>query len=109
VLRVPWLIVPSRCGALTYVQPEITKIGGLTPARRISALAELRNVALCPHNFRIGPSLYASMHWGLSTPATRWMDVSWLPQPIGFAAAMAMRPLRGGRIYAPEGDGLGAR
>ncbi len=26
------------CGALSYVQPEITKIGGLTPAKRISAL-----------------------------------------------------------------------
>ena len=41
--------------ALRWLQPEITKIGGLTPARKISALAELHNVALAPHNFRIGP------------------------------------------------------
>jgi L-alanine-DL-glutamate epimerase-like enolase superfamily enzyme len=95
------------CGALAYVQPEITKIGGLTPAKRISALAELRNVALCPHNFRNGPSLYASIHWGLSSPATRWMEVPWVADSVRFAAGMGMPPLRNGRVFAPDGDGLG--
>jgi L-alanine-DL-glutamate epimerase-like enolase superfamily enzyme len=94
-------------GAIAYLQPEITKIGGLTAARRVGTLAELHNVALCPHNFRIGPSLYASIHWGLSSPATRWMEVPWLPDGTTFAAGMRLPPLRDGRVFAPEGAGFG--
>lgn len=66
-------------GSLAYLQPEITKIGGLTAAKRVSTLAELYNVALCPHNFRLGPALYASIHWAFTTPVARWLEFPWVP------------------------------
>jgi|TARA_B100000315_G_scaffold252432_2_gene289209 L-alanine-DL-glutamate epimerase-like enolase superfamily enzyme len=94
-------------GAIAYLQPEITKIGGLTPAKRISALAELYNVALCPHNFRLGPSLSASIHWGLSCPVGRWIEIPWLPEDRLFPAGMPVPALQEGKVGLPEGAGLG--
>ena len=91
--------------AVTYLQPEITKIGGLTAAKRINPLVELYNVALSPHNFRIGPSLYASIHWAMSSPMTAWMEVPWIQGQ--FAGRMALPPIKDGRVYLPEGSGLG--
>lgn len=95
-------------GALTYLQPEITKIGGLTAARRVSALAELYNVALCPHNFRLGPSLFASIHWAFTSPASRWLELPWVPQGLEFSHPASLPLLVDGRIEAPITPGLGA-
>lgn len=94
-------------GAVGWLQPEIAKIGGLTAARRISALAELHNVLLAPHNFRIGPSLYASIHWGLSSPATGWIELPWLAQGVAFPSGATLPPLVDGQVGLPEGPGFG--
>ena len=94
-------------GAIEYLQPEITKIGGLTPAKRISALAELYNVALCPHNFRVGPSLYASIHWGMSCPVSRWIEVPWIGEGLAFASGVPMPLIEDGRVKVPEAPGFG--
>lgn len=94
-------------GALRWLQPEITKIGGLTPARKISALAELHNVALAPHNFRIGPSLYASIHWGFASPATRWFELPWLPEGVDATCGAKLPEIVDGCITLPEGPGFG--
>ena len=94
-------------GAIKWVQPEIAKIGGLTAARRISVLAELHNVELAPHNFRIGPSLYASIHWGLASPATRWIEMPFLPEGSSFPCGATLPPLIDGEVALPEGPGFG--
>ena len=94
-------------GALAYLQPEITKIGGMTAARRVSTLAELYNVALCPHNFRLGPSLYASVQWAFTSPASRWIEVPWMPDGEAFSFPAALPPMRNGQVLPLEGPGLG--
>jgi len=93
--------------ALRFLQPEITKIGGLTPARKVSALAELHNIALAPHNFRIGPSLYASIHWGFASPATRWFELPWLPEGVSATCGATLPKIVDGCITLPEGPGFG--
>lgn len=95
-----------RTGALRYLQPEITKIGGLTPARRIAALAEVHNVALCPHNFRLGPSLYASIHWAFTSPASRWIEFPWMPTRLQFPFGAELPTLVDGRVHPLTGPGL---
>lgn len=94
-------------GGLTYLQPEITKIGGLTPARRVAALAEEANVALCPHNFRLGPALYASIHWAFTSPASRWIEVPWVPEGVRFSHPAPLPALVGGAVAAPTEPGWG--
>ncbi len=93
--------------ALRWLQPEITKIGGLTAALKVGALAELHNLALAPHNFRIGPSLYASIHWGFVSPATRWFELPWLPEGINAACGAVLPPIVDGGIALPDGPGFG--
>ncbi len=92
--------------AVDYVQPEITKIGGLTQARRISALVEAANLALCPHNFRLGPAFDACLHWGFSSPATKWIEVPWLPESMAFPSGDAVPGLVDGALTPPAGPGL---
>ena len=94
-------------GALAYLQPEITKIGGLTAARRVGVLAELYNVALCPHNFRLGPSLYASVQWAFTSFASKWIEVPWVPSDEAFSFPVALPPMRDGLVLPLEGPGLG--
>lgn len=93
--------------AINWLQPEVSKIGGLTVARRISVLAELHNVELAPHNFRIGPSLYASIHWGLASPATTWIEMPFLPEGYAFPCGATLPPLIDGEVALPEGHGFG--
>ncbi len=96
-----------RTGAITYLQPEITKIGGLTPARRVSALAELYNAALSPHNFRNGPALYASVQWAFTSPATKWMEIPWLPPGAEFSFPVGLPPMSDGMVLPLTEPGLG--
>ena len=95
-------------GALTWVQPEITKIGGLTPALRIGALAELHNTALAPHNFRLGPSLLASIHWGFTSPQTTWFEVPFVRGDAAFPAQVSRPALEDGCVTVPKEPGFGA-
>lgn len=96
-----------RTGAITYLQPEITKIGGMTPARRVSALAELYNVALSPHNFRLGPALYASIQWAFTSPATRWIEMPWMPPGREWSFPVELPPMRDGMVLPLAEPGLG--
>jgi D-galactarolactone cycloisomerase len=93
-------------GCVDYYQPEITKIGGLTPALRHAALAERHNVAFCPHNFRLGPSLAASIHLGFASPTTAWIELPWVPESLAFPCGMRPPTVTEGRIAPPSGPGF---
>ena len=94
-------------GAIEYLQPEITRIGGLSAARRVGALAEVHGVALCPHNFSMGPSHFASLHWAAAAPAAEWLEVPWLSEGAGFPTGWVLPALENGAIPAPVEPGLG--
>ncbi len=90
-----------------YIMPEITKIGGLTAARKIAALAELFNATLSPHGYRIGPALYANVHWAMSCLHCDWLEVPFLPEGFEFPAKINLPPMEDGLIRLPPGAGLG--
>ena len=96
-----------KSGAIDFVQPEITKIGGMTMARKISVLADLYNLPVCPHSFRIGPAAYANMHWALSHHNMDWMEVPLLPEGISFPTNFKPLKIIEGQVLLPEGPGLG--
>ena len=93
--------------AITYLQPEVTKIGGITAAQRVATLAELHNVALSPHNFRPGPSLYASLAYGFASSATRWFEIPWVPDDRRFASNTLLPQIEDGYVLPSQGSGLG--
>lgn len=94
--------------ALDYVQPEVSKIGGLTFARRVAALAELHGVALAPHAYRLGPAFQATLHWALCSPGAAWIEVPFLPEPLRFPSGAGLPELEDGRAVHPPGVGLGS-
>lgn len=94
-------------GAVDFAQPEITKIGGLTFARHLSVMLENAGIALCPHAYRLGPSWNATLHWALCSPATRWIEVPFLPAGIDFPSGASLPALSAGRVTLPDGPGLG--
>jgi len=94
-------------GAIDFLQPEIAKFGGLTPARGIGRLAETERIPMYPHNYSLGPSLLANIHWAMTTPAARWLEVPWLPEGGSFPCAMPMPELVDGCVLPPTAPGLG--
>ena len=96
-------------GAVDFVMPEITKVGGLTVARQLSALAELFNRPLSPHGFRVGPALYANIHWALTSPTSDWLEIPFLPKGYEFPVNIRRPTLKDGNVYLPAGPGLGVK
>lgn len=94
-----------EAGALTYAQPSVTKVGGVTELRRVIALAETLGVPVVPHSAYFGPGLLASIHCiavmaGESLVERFYCDFA--ENPLGDA----IHP-KDGRIPVPQGPGLG--
>lgn len=94
-------------GAVDVLQPEVVKLGGLTPARRLAESSARTGVPLCPHNYSLGPSLLANLHWAAVTPQVRWVEVPWLPEGGSFPCGMPVPTIVDGCVLVPEGPGLG--
>jgi L-alanine-DL-glutamate epimerase-like enolase superfamily enzyme len=94
-----------EAGAITYAQPSVTKVGGVTEMRRVMTLGEMFGVQVVPHSAYFGPGLLASIHCiaalAPDSPVER------------FYCDFADNPLhdaidpKNGRIAVPQGPGLG--
>jgi len=98
-----------KSASVDYLMPEVSKVGGLTMMRKIIALAELHNQTLSPHGYRIGPALYANLHWTLSTPHADWVEIPFLPEGMAFPSQIPLPRMEGGYIHLPQGVGLGIK
>jgi L-alanine-DL-glutamate epimerase-like enolase superfamily enzyme len=92
--------------AVDVVQPDLVKCGGLTVAGDIGALVHASGRWLCPHNFSLGPSLGANIHWAMTEPAARWIEVPLLPEGQRFPSRWELPPMVGGHIEYPRAAGL---
>ena len=92
--------------AIAYAQPSVTKVGGVTQLRKVTALAEAAGVAVVPHSAYFGPGLLASMHciaaMGNETLVERY-DCDFAVNPMHDA----IMPKANGRMSIPQGPGLG--
>jgi L-alanine-DL-glutamate epimerase-like enolase superfamily enzyme len=94
-----------EAGAITYAQPSVTKIGGVTELRRVMTLAETFGVQVVPHSAYFGPGLLASIHCIAALPAESLVErfyCDFAENPLGDA----IHPTDG-RIAVPQGPGLG--
>jgi len=57
-----------NAGAADYVQPSVTKVGGITEFRKVAVLAEAGGVSLMPHAPYFGPGFLATLHLMAATP-----------------------------------------
>ena len=91
--------------AATYIQPSVTKVGGITEWRRIAALAETYNVRVAPHSPYFGPGLWATVHLVATTPWAESVEYYY----TSLEASLFKTPPKPekGHLSLPEGPGLG--
>jgi len=93
-------------GAITYAQPSVTKVGGVTQMRKIAAMAEAAGVAVVPHSAYFGPGLLASIHCIAAMPKgglVERYDADFEVNPLHDA----ILPTASGCLRVPQGPGLG--
>ena len=61
-------------GAVSFAQPSVTKIGGVTEMRKIFALGESFGVTVVPHSPYFGPGLLASIHVCAAAAREVWIE-----------------------------------
>jgi L-alanine-DL-glutamate epimerase-like enolase superfamily enzyme len=99
----PWI----ERGALDIVQPDCTKVGGLSEARRIGWMAYDHNLLLVPHGWNTAVGLAADLHLVAALPVARWVEYL---TPSPFIEDLVTTPFRlddGGLLPVPTGPGLG--
>jgi D-galactarolactone cycloisomerase len=62
----PWL----RAGAFDIVQPDATKVGGISESRRIGWMAQAFGIRLIPHGWNTAIGLAADLHLASALPDT---------------------------------------
>ena len=99
----PWI----ERGALDIVQPDATKCGGLSEARRIAWHAYDHNVQFVSHGWNTAVGLAADLHLAAALPVARFVEFL---TPAPYIEQILTRPFqldRDGLLTIPEGPGLG--
>ncbi len=94
-----------EAGAVSYAQPSVTKVGGVSEFRKIVALAETNDVALAPHAPYFGPGFMATLQLTAALPG----PVPFERLYVDVEASMygqAIDPVEGD-LAVPSGPGLG--
>lgn len=93
-------------GAVSYAQPSVTKVGGITEYLKVAALADQRGVKLAPHSPYFGPGFLATLQlMSLRNDAT-FVEVFFMNR----AACLWGGRIdvdASGTITVPQGPGLG--
>jgi L-rhamnonate dehydratase len=94
-------------GGINIVQPDLSRCGGFTVARKVADLAELRNVALCPHAWLSDLLTAASLHMNAYLKRSLFLEFNVSSSPM--LRQLCRNPIRmeDGSIRVPQGPGLG--
>ncbi len=90
-----------------YLQPSVTKMGGVTEFVKVAHEAELAGTRLAPHSPYFGPGLLATLQLGAAYRSIAWLEQLFVRLEAPLYPALD-RPDRQGRLVLPDGPGLGA-
>jgi len=99
----PWI----ERGAVDIIQPDCTKVGGLSEARRIGWLAYDHNILLVPHGWNTAVGLAADLHLVAALPVAGWVEYL---TPSPFIEEIIVTPFKldaDGMLPVPTTPGLG--
>ena len=99
----PW--IEQR--AVDYLQPDVTKVGGLTEQHRIGQYADDHGILVVPHGWNTGVGLAADLHLTAAAGNARWVEYL-TPEPY-LDDVFAERPVLDseGFLAIPDGAGYG--
>ena len=99
----PWI----ERGALDIVQPDTTKCGGLSEARRIAQCAYDHNVQMVSHGWNTAVGLAADLHLAAAMPVARYVEYL---TPAPYIEEIIQQPFQlddEGLLPIPTTPGLG--
>ncbi len=98
-------------GCIDVLQPEVARIGGLTAARRLWALAHAHNLQYAPHTgFSGGIAHLASLHLAAAAPnfsTYEYMGTQYIQNPLREIFTTPFPVPEDGWLRVPTGPGLG--
>ena len=94
-----------RSGAITYPQPSVTKVGGISEARRVLALARDAALTCMFHSPYFGPGYFATLQLLANAPGEPLFEYLYV-EPDAFPGRRTPLP-RNGVVMIPETVGLG--
>lgn len=87
-----------RHGAVTFMQPDAPRVGGITPFLKIAAQAEFNRLKLAPHFV-----MEIHVHLACAYPHEAWVEhIEWLEPAFNERLR-----IEGGRMWLPSEIGLG--
>lgn len=101
----PWL----RAGALDIVQPDVTKVGGISEERRIAYMAEEHGARFIPHGWNTAVGLAADLQLASAFADTDLVEYCTGSPYIDDLAAGGWALDADGMLPIPAGPGLGLR
>ena len=93
--------------AVDVIQPDLARVGGITEARRVAAMASARGLHVAPHAWGSGILFAASLHFALATPNCHILEVSQAHMPLLFDLFEEEFDIRSGVVHPPDRPGLG--
>ena len=96
-------------GCVDVIQPDLSRCGGLTVARRVMALAEAAGIALVPHSWLTHLLTAASLQLIAAAPSASLVEfnVSQSPLTRGVTAGTPFHLDQDGMIAIPDTPGAG--
>lgn len=93
-------------GAVTFAQPSVSKVGGVSEFRKICTLAELRGVTIMPHAPYFGPGFLATLQLLASAAPHGWIERLFVDVEASLYGE-TINPDADGDFSVPDGPGLG--
>ena len=92
--------------AVTYVQPSVTKVGGITEFQRVAELTQTRGLKLMPHSPYFGPGWLATLQLMSAIPDSGFVERLFVDHEASLYGDL-IHPVEG-RFRVPREPGLGA-
>jgi len=89
------------------IQPDMSRCGGLTEAKKIATMAADANIFCVPHAFKTGVLVAASIHLIASIPHAPFLEFSVTESAIRKELLVNPFKQRDGFVEVPQGPGLG--
>jgi len=101
----PWL----QAGAFDIVQPDVTKVGGISEERRIAWMAQENGIRFIPHGWNTAVGLAADLQLASAFPGTDLVEYLTGSAFIDAIALDGWHLDQDGMLPIPNGPGLGLR
>jgi L-alanine-DL-glutamate epimerase-like enolase superfamily enzyme len=94
-------------GRVDVLQPDLSRCGGLTVARRIAHLADDLNVQVVAHSWGSDILTAASLHYSAFLKCETFLEFNTSADPLSRELARNPLEVRDGHVAVPDSPGLG--